>query len=367
MIEARHRFTYVLPIRTSSPHVQKEFCDYLQFISQLCETIVVDGSDDAVFSEHERAWGMNVVHVAPDEDLTSPMGKVGGVLTGLRRASSDKVIIADDDVRYDATSLMDVVAELEHADVVRPQNYFAPLPWHALWDTGRILLNRISGGDWPGTLGVSRSVLMRTGGYDGGVMFENLELVRTIIAGGGREAQLPAVFVQRRPATPYQFWSQRIRQAYDEFARPGRLVFQLAVLPALIAGGILMSWLIPFSMLAGTVALAEVGRRRDGGVRVFPGRAVLLAPVWVIERAICAWLAVITRVVYGGVPYRGRVLKRRYVVECASCANEPTGAPRSSSRSRTSISIGLNVPLFESSAEQAVIPTTMSISARRSR
>ncbi len=93
-------------------------------------------------------------------------------------------------MRYDDKSLAQTVAALATADVVRPQNYFEPLPWHARWDSGRMLLNRISGGDWPGTLGVRRSRLQATGGYDGSVMFENLELVRTVLASGGRECVL---------------------------------------------------------------------------------------------------------------------------------------------------------------------------------
>src|SRR5215217_4010099 len=114
------------------------------------------------------------------------MGKVGGVLTGVRLASHECLVVADDDVRYDADSLARVVEGLRGADVVRPQNYFTPLPWHARWDTARMLLNRMTGGDWPGTLGVRRSVLRATNGYDGRVMFENLELVRTVLAAGGR-------------------------------------------------------------------------------------------------------------------------------------------------------------------------------------
>jgi hypothetical protein len=54
----------------------------------------------------------------------------------------------------------------------------------------RTLLNRASGGDWPGTLGVRRSALQRTGGYDGSAMFENLELVRGEAHAGEHAADL---------------------------------------------------------------------------------------------------------------------------------------------------------------------------------
>ena len=97
------------------------------------------------------------------------------------------MVIADDDVRYDEAALDAVRRLLDRAALVRPQNYFAPLPWHACLDTARTLINRVTGGDWPGTFGVRRAALERTGGYDGNVLFENLEMVRTIKAAGGVE------------------------------------------------------------------------------------------------------------------------------------------------------------------------------------
>ncbi len=113
------------------------------------------------------------------------------------------------------------------ADLVRPQNVFDPLPWHARWDTARMLLNRAFGSDHPGTLGVRRSFLASIGGYDGDVLFENLELVRTVLAAGGRVVDAPGMYVRRRPPTPARFLEQRPRQAYDDLAQPARLAFFL--------------------------------------------------------------------------------------------------------------------------------------------
>jgi hypothetical protein len=62
--------------------------------------------------------------------------------------------------------------------------------------------------------------------------------------------------------------------------------------------------------IAVPMTLAEMGRRAGGGVRVFPLVATLAAPLWVIERAVCAWIALAARLVLGGIPYRGAVLKR---------------------------------------------------------
>jgi hypothetical protein len=301
--------TYILPIKASTPVAGPELSEYLRLLSSTVrEVIVVDDSPPEVFAAHAREWGKIVRHVGPNPELTTPMGKVGNVLTGLTLASCERVVIADDDVRYDPSSLHRLVAALDQVDVARPQNYFDPLPWHAQWDTSRILLNRVTGGDWPGTLAVRRSVLRATGGYDGNAMFENLELVRTVLAAGGTEAVFPDIYVLRRPSSARHFWSQRIRQAYDEFARPWRLVMQLAFLPLASALALTGHWLLLALIGAFVVALAEAGRHRAGGTRVFPFSASFFAPLWVLERAVCSWLALWSRVFLGGVRYRGTVL-----------------------------------------------------------
>jgi hypothetical protein len=301
--------TYVLPIKAAASQADGELADYLRWLAPRVEVIVVDGSAPPVFDRHAAAWGASVRHVPPAPDLATPMGKVGGVLTGVRLASHEKIVVADDDVRYDERALERIARELDDVHVVRPQNYFTPLPWHARWDTGRMLLNRLMGGDWPGTLGVRRSILRATGGYDGRAMFENLELVRTVLAAGGTESVPLDLFVARRPSTTRHFWSQRVRQAYDEIARPPRLVAQLAVLPLAVTGVARFGWTaLGWGALA-IATIAEVGRRRANGTAVFPATASLLAPAWVAERAVCSWLAVGARVFLGGVPYRGTVLR----------------------------------------------------------
>ena len=301
--------TYILPIRTGAPNTSRELVGYLRWLSMRAETIVVDGSAPEVFAAHGSAWGSLVRHVEPAADLVTPMGKVGGVLTGVRLASNERLVIADDDIRYGEEALRQVAAALDRADVVRPQNYFDPLPWHARWDTSRMLLNRMMGGDWPGTLGVRRSILRATGGYDGGVMFENLELVRTVRAAGGREEILLGAYVLRRPCSARHFWSQRVRQAYDELARPGRMAAQLTLLPAAIALGARGRWRLLGTAAIVVAGLAELGRGRAGGRRVFPLSASLAAPAWLAERAVCSWLALGARVFLGGVPYREGVLR----------------------------------------------------------
>lgn len=272
--------------------------------------LVVDGSDVETFRDHARRMPAAARHCRPDPDVSRCVnGKVAGVITAIRRASHPLVVVADDDVRYDERSLASTVAALEHADVVRPQNYFDPMPWHALLDTARTLLNRMSGGDWPGTLAIRRDAL-GPDGYDGDVLFENLELVRTVVANGGREACPLGLYVRRHPPATSHFWSQRVRQAYDEFARPMRLLVWLSILPLTIGSIARRRPGMVIAGMAGSIVVAEAGRRRAGGRRVFPAMASLMAPVWLLERAVCAWLAVGCYLLRGGVPYRGRIIRR---------------------------------------------------------
>lgn len=296
--------SYVLPIRSAT--VIQDLDEYLAELSAIVEVVVVDGSDADVFAAHDARWKGLARHLPVDEDLVTPMGKVGGVLTGLRHASCDAVVIADDDVRWDAALLAEAGRRLRGVEVVRPQNWFRPAPWHARWDTGRILINRRLGGDWPGTLVVDRRALERTGGYDGSALFENLELVRTVKAAGGREVVALDLFVPRVPPPASQFFDQRVRQAYDEFARPWRLLSFLAIGPYVALRGRRAA----LTVIAASVAIAEAGRRRAGGQAVYGPRAALWAPCWVAERAVTSWLAVLARVRHGGVRYRTSVLRK---------------------------------------------------------
>ncbi|GAA3203238.1 glycosyltransferase [Nonomuraea roseoviolacea] len=308
-MEDRQGLDYVLPLRWEDDAGLEELTAYLRELSRHARVIVVDGSRDELFDRHAGRWRGLVTHVRPDPGLRFANGKVNGVTTGLRLARAQHVVIADDDVRYEPAALAGMDALLAGADLVRPQNHFDPLPWHARWDTARTLLNRAVGADYPGTFGVRRSFFWEMGGYDGDVLFENLELIRTVRARGGVEYHAPGLYVRRLPPDVSRFWSQRVRQAYDDLAQPARLALFLSVLPA-AAAGLARRRFGALAVAAGlAVGLAEAGRRRAGGRRVFPWTASLFAPVWVLERATCAWLAV-GAALGGGVPYAGRRLRR---------------------------------------------------------
>ena len=306
---------YVLPLRWNEPGPIAELADYLRSLGDAAEEVlVVDGSPAPLYESHARALEGVARHLPPHRDLDFPMGKVGGVITGVRECSRERIVIADDDVRYDGPALKRTLSLLAEADLVRPQNYFAELPWHARWDSARSLLNRVFTGDptfpvgdFPGTLAVRRSTFLRSGAYDGRALFENLELMRTIRAADGTVLSPLDLYVARTPPTTSHFISQRVRQAYDDFAIPLRIGAFLASGPlaihAIRSG---RGRVLPLAAGA-LVGIAEIGRRRAGGAERFPASASLLAPAWVAERSICAWLALGSKL-RGGVPYGDRRL-----------------------------------------------------------
>jgi hypothetical protein len=304
------QLSYVLPLRWEEDSGLEELTFYLRWLAERADVVVVDGSPQELFAAHAERWRGHLRHVPPDPTLNFRNGKVAGVATGMRLARHEAVLIADDDVRYEEAALRRVVELLESNDLVRPQNYFEPLPWHAAWDTARTLLNRSIGRDYPGTLGIRRSLYQRIGGYDGDVLFENLELMRTVRAAGGREAAPLDLYVRRLPPETSHFLGQRVRQAYDEFALPGRLALWLGVVPFVLDRLARRRLAHLGAAAAASVAIAEVGRRRSGGARVFPARASWFAPAWLLERGVCSWLAIAHRLGRGGVAYSNGILER---------------------------------------------------------
>lgn len=301
--------SYLIPVRWQDGDQRRGLTEYLAGLAALGpEIIVVDGSPAPVFAANVDAWRPHVaVHVPPDPATACLNGKVAGVRTAADRATRERLVIADDDVRYEAASLRRLLDLLDEFDLVRPQNYFDPMPWHARWDSARTLLNRCFGADFPGTLGVRRSRFLAMGGYDGDVLFENLELIRTVSADGGSTHSPLDLYVRRLPPSTAHFRGQRVRQAYDDFALPARMASELALVPALALALRRRRPDLVVAAAATFVLAAERGRRRAGGARFFPASASLLAPVWLAERGACAWLAVARRW-RGGVRYAGSTI-----------------------------------------------------------
>jgi hypothetical protein len=302
--------TYVLPLRWEDTIGSAEMTEYLRWLSDYLHIVVVDGSPSEIYEHHSGLWSAYVKHIPPDPSLTFMNGKVNGVTTGIRYSKTDAIVVADDDIRLDRSSIERMIGALREHDVVIAQSYFDPAPWHAQWDEARILLNRAFGMHFPAALALRRSLFLEIGGYDGDVLFENLELLRSMRFGGAKIARPNDLFVRHLAPERHAFASQRVRQAYDDFTLPARMMLWLSLLPVTLIALRRRRFGSIIAAGVGVTLIAEVGRRRGGGSRVYPATAPLFAPLWLAERALCSWGAVWYRLIKGGVPYRDGVIKR---------------------------------------------------------
>lgn len=319
MAEPAADVAYVLPIRqaSASEALIEDIRLYLEAIRPVCrEILVVDGSARDVFAAHHQAWAPLCIHVRPDPRYRFLNGKVNGLLTGVDLASADKVICGDDDVRYRPREIGRMSGLLDHHEYVKPQNYFDPLPLHARVESARMLVNRatLETGDYPGTCGFRKSVLLRLGPYDGDVLFENEEMFRHFARGGADVYPADDFFVRKLPPSLTKFLEQRPRQSYEDLAMRRKTGLFAAFLPVATALRLVGSWRATLVYLglwaAAAMALAWRGRARAGAASYFPPDVPLFSFAWVLERGVSVYVALFWRVCLGGLPYWGRIVPR---------------------------------------------------------
>ena len=311
--------SYLLPLRRTR-FCATEAQAWVEYFTMLgaegCEVIVVDGSPPAVFSEHGSVFGETCRHVAVDRRFGYLNDKVNGIHTGFELAGSEKVIVADDDIRYSIENVRQVCALLDEYEVVRPQNFLRPLPWWALMETSRMLINRalLRAADYPGTCAFRRETFARAGHYDGNVLFDNEEMLRHFAAFGASIAYAQDLFIEKRAPTLRKWFEQRPRQAYEDFPLRAKSGFFFALLPifiliALFGGGRAIFAAFSFVTLA-SILLALWGRARGRATKHFPIRCAFFAPLWVSERTLSTYWAAWWRVMRGGYPFGDQLLSR---------------------------------------------------------
>lgn len=314
-----NRCTYLLPIRRSvfAAGEARDFACYFGSLGENdCEVIVVDGSPEEVFVAHQELWASVCRHEQVDRRFGYLNDKVNGIHTGVERASNEKIILADDDIRYTAADVAKICELLDRAEMVRPQNYLSPLPWWARMEAARMLINRatLRIGDYPGTCAFRRSAMLRVGHYDGDVLFDNEEIIRHFAAAGASIDYAIDFFVHKRPPQLAKWKEQRPRQAYEDFGLRAKtaafIALPLVILASAIAAGfagLLMA--IALTALVG-VGVAVLGRGRGDAASVFPASIPLYAPAWIFERAGSTYWALYWYFRYGGYPFGDKLLKK---------------------------------------------------------
>ena len=313
-VNSRLAAEYVLPLRWADDREFDDLTQYLGWLAGQLDVTVVDGSRPPIFERHAAAWGGRVRHLAPTVPVRGN-GKIAGVISGVCAARHEAVIIADDDVRGIEQPSERAIELLDRGDR-SVRRTFRPTPWHAKWDTGRSLVNRAVGGDYPGTYAVRRSTFVRMGGYAGDVLFENLELARTVIAHGGTEVVGPTCcFVDRRPPTTRHFLgsgcgrptttSRNPASSVVEAKRPARAGPRPSPLAANLRHPAIRRRDHRGAARPDRWPWRRLGRRIDGGMEpsTHP-TAALLAYAGLAERMLTIWIAIGYRL-RGGIPYAG--------------------------------------------------------------
>lgn len=309
----------IVPIRRLKvdPLEVKQLADYFKLLRLAgCEVLIVDGSPKPIFEEHGKSWQGFSRHVAPDPKYTYLNGKVNGVHTGVDLASCERVILADDDVRYSAADVKRMCGLLDRYEMVRPQNFIAPLPWWARLETARILINRgaLRAGDYPGTCGFRRSTMLRVGPFDGDVLFDNEEIVRHFALNGVDINYALDFFMLKRPPTFRKWLEQRPRQAYEDFVMRAKTAAFISVLPVALGLSFLVNVRAAIFLLAllslVSVTLSSRGILRNAAYRFFPVSSPLFAPLWILERSLSVYWALYWWARYGGYHFGQKLLSK---------------------------------------------------------
>ena len=313
------RCTYLLPIRRAR-FVATEAAELAEYFRSLnhagCEVLVVDGSPGPVFQENHEVWSPVCQHERVDHSFGYLNDKVNGIHTGVNLASCEKIVLADDDIRYAPAEIDRVCRALDDFEVVRPQNFLSPLPWWARMEAARMLINRatLRTADYPGTCAFLRTTMLRAGHYDGDVLFDNEEIIRHFASEGARVNYATDLFVQKRPPTFRKWIEQRPRQAYEDFGLRAKTTLFFSLLPlafvnALLAGVKGLAFYAVMVVMT-AVILAAIGRRRGNAARYFPLSICFFAPLWIFERSLSTYWALYWHVTRGGYPFGDKILSK---------------------------------------------------------
>jgi hypothetical protein len=313
------RCTYLLPIRRASFSAAEtaELAAYFRTLNNAgCDVLVVDGSSTQVFEQHHEAWDFLSRHEKVDRSFGYLNDKVNGIHTGVNLATTEKIILADDDIRYAPAQIDRVRDLLDDFEVVRPQNFLAPLPWWARMEAARMLINRatLRIADYPGTCAFRRATMLRVGHYDGDVLFDNEEIIRHFARAGASISYATNLFVQKRPPRFRKWIEQRPRQAYEDFGMRAKtaLFFTLPILA--VATGLVWGWngclLYLLAVCLISIALASGGRLRGTASQYFPWSVCFFAPLWIIERSFSTYWALYWHLAHGGYPFGDKILSK---------------------------------------------------------
>jgi hypothetical protein len=284
-------YVVVLDRATGSAAQLRELATYLTSLGVAdCDVVVLDPSSRLLFDANGRTlrWVGRHLHV--------PGGPVDLVRSAAAVAGCEKVIVAADDVRYTPEAIHRMCELLDGHEVVEPQDYLDPLPWWSGLDAGRILIHRgiEPQPDHGATFGFRRAAVRALRNENAAAGDHD---TRRLAERGAEVYAASDVFVRREPRAFPEWLAQRPKLAGQDFALPVKTAFFLSLIPLLLlfgfAGGVQLATGYAGAIMFTAVALAVRGR--TGASKFFPLRACLFAPLWVFERSVSVYWALLRK------------------------------------------------------------------------
>jgi hypothetical protein len=194
-----------------------DFAAYLSTVAVAgLEVIVAELPETFDDNDQVLRWVGHHVRIRPQHRSLS--GTIDPLRVAMDVASWDKVIVADERVRYGAGTLHQIQALLDAHEVVEPQDYFDPLPWWGGIDAGRMLVHRGVDRlpDHGATFGFRRSVLRGLRAIDAGAAFPLVLAMRGRVGAAqffpGRACLYAPLWVLERSISVYWALFRRLPQ-----------------------------------------------------------------------------------------------------------------------------------------------------------
>lgn len=309
-------YVVVIDQDETSDNTIRDLANYLSTLGlAACDVVVIDRSRDEKFDEHARVLRWVARHVSVRNEHCAPSGPIDIIRAAALVSTCEKVIVAEQDVRYTDEAIGSMCQLLDRHEVVEPQDYLAPLSWWSGIEAGRILVHRAvdSQPDHGATFGFRRSAIPSLTSLGAGEVLD--DQVRRLAAAGAEVYPAGDIFVRREPTVFSRWFAERPRAASEDFSQPMKNVFFFSLLPLLsllaLFGGLRLAGSYASAIALGSVVLAVRGRL--GARDYFPLHACLLAPVWVFERSVSVYWALMRRLrgldvanSGGALPERGR-------------------------------------------------------------
>lgn len=307
-----------LECATASADELRNLANYLSTLSLAeVDVVILDPSPRSEYEHNTRVLRWVGRHLPLRQEHRTPGGAVDLVRAAADVANCEKVIVAAGDVRYTPEAIGQLCDLLDVHEVVEPQDYLDPLPWWGGIEAGRILVHRgiEPEPDHGVTFGFRKTALRSL--RNAAVAEDH---VRRLASAGAEVFPATEVFVRRQPGALSEWLDGRVRQAGNDFVLPFKSAFFFSLIPMLlllaVVGGVQLAGAYGTVIGFATVALALRGRAGAGAF--FPLRAVLFAPLWVIERSVIVYWALYRKIRGSDEPQRVAVPDRSRGAQVAS-------------------------------------------------